>query len=110
MHRVDLLFQLAIWNMFERVNDELPRTNNSIEVWHRAFQENVAACHPTFYRFLDTPKREEVVRVSILQTLGGHPPPAARRRYNDCNERITRIVNNFVNMGMLQIYAALDII
>jgi len=38
--------------MFERVNEELLRTNNSIEGWHRAFQANVVACHPTFYRFL----------------------------------------------------------
>ena len=93
------LFSLDIWNMFHRTQHELPRTNNSIEGWHRAFQANVSAWHPTIYRFLDILKREEsMARVSILQVLGGHPPPPVSRRYVDCNERILRIVDNFPNM------------
>ena len=67
--------------MFNRTQHELPRTNNSIEGRHRAFQANVSACHPAIYRFLDILKREEsMVRVCILQTLGGYPPPPVRRR------------------------------
>ena len=93
------LFSLDIWNIFHRTQHELPGMNNSIEGWHGAFQANVSACHPTIYRFLDILKREEsMARVSILQALGGHPPPPVRRRYVDCNERILRIVDNFPNM------------
>ena len=47
------LFPIDLWNMFNRTDEELPRTNNSIEGWHRGFQSNVSSCHPTFWKFLE---------------------------------------------------------
>ena len=92
------LFPIVLWNMYHRTDDELPRTNNSVEGWHRGFQSHVTACHPIFWKFLDILKREEgLVRVSILQHLGGHPPPPQRRRYVDCNRRILAIVDDYPN-------------
>ena len=44
---------IEVWNMFHRTDDELPRTNNSVEGWHRSFQCSLSACHPTFWKFLD---------------------------------------------------------
>lgn len=32
------LFAVDLWNVLDRLNDNLPRTNNSVEAWHRAFQ------------------------------------------------------------------------
>ena len=66
-------FLNQIWNVFHRTFDELPRTNNSIEGWHRNFQTTVGVNHPSLWRFLDVLKQEEALnRVTILQTLGGH--------------------------------------
>jgi len=31
-------FSIDLWNVHERVVNGLPRTNNSIEAWHRSFQ------------------------------------------------------------------------
>ena len=45
------LFALDLWNMFHRTDDELPRTNNSVEGWHRSFQAHVSSCHPVFGSF-----------------------------------------------------------
>ena len=28
-------FDVAMWNVYNRVEDNLPRTNNSVEGWHR---------------------------------------------------------------------------
>jgi hypothetical protein len=92
------MFNIDLWNMFHRSDDELPRTNNSVEGWHRAFQCHLTCCHPNFWKFISILQREEsIIRVSILQHLGGHPPPPQRRRYADCNARILRIVDNFPN-------------
>ena len=74
--------------MFHRTQQELPRTNNSVVEWHRAFQSNLTltACQPTICRLLDVLKhKESIARVSILQALGGHPPSPVRRQYVDCN-------------------------
>ena len=82
--------------MLHRTDNELPRANNSVEGWHRGFQANISACHPTFWKFLNVLKVEEsVVRVAVLQNEGGHQPLPQRRRYVDCNQRILRIVDDY---------------
>ena len=91
-------FPIDFWNMFHRTDDELPRTNNAVEGWHRGFQAHVSACHPVFWKFLEVLQKEEtVVRVGILQNESSHQPPPQRRRYVDCNQRILRIVDDFPN-------------
>lgn len=70
-------FSIELWNMFHQPNEELPRTNNSTEGWHRSFQGNVSFYHPVFWKFLDILKRKQSInRVAIWQSNGGHPPPA----------------------------------
>ena len=41
VHRRALLFDLALWNMYDQTIGDLPRTNNAVEGWHRRFQANV---------------------------------------------------------------------
>ena len=77
-------FPIEFWNTFHRTDDELPKTNNVVEGWHRGFQAHVSACHLVFWKFLYVLQKEEtVVRVGILQNEGDHQPPAQRRRYTD---------------------------
>ena len=60
-------FNIETWNMFHRTDNELPRTNNAVEGWHRSFQSHVTTCHPSFWKFIDIMKQEEgLVRASIL--------------------------------------------
>ena len=42
------MFPVVLWNMFHRTDEELPRTNNSVEGWHRSFQAHVSSSHPIF--------------------------------------------------------------
>ena len=92
------VFPINLWNIFHRTDAELPRTNNSIEGWHRSFNARVSSYHPTFWKFLDNRKREEsLTRVQILHCLRGHAPPPKRRRYVDSSARILRIVDYYPN-------------
>ncbi|KAL3852100.1 hypothetical protein ACJMK2_015786 [Sinanodonta woodiana] len=34
--RANPRFAVEMWNLHDRVNENLPRTNNSVEAWHRA--------------------------------------------------------------------------
>ena len=39
--RAPPLLAIEIWNVRGRFTDGLPRTNNSVEAWHRSFQQTV---------------------------------------------------------------------
>jgi len=52
-------FAVEFWNMRSRVTDGLPRTNNSVEGWHHAFQSAVSCHHPSFYRLLQHLQKEQ---------------------------------------------------
>lgn len=97
------MFSLNLWNMFHRTYNELPRTNNSVEGWHRRFQSQVSSCHPVFWKFLQMLQNEEsLIRVDIIQNLVGHPPAPQRRRYLDCNRRILAIVDDYANQNRMR--------
>ena len=88
-------FPISIWNMVERTEDDLPRTNNNIEGWHHRFSLNVDGAHPTLWKFIESLKREEsLVRAELAQVLGGHPV-TQKRKYADCAMRIKNIVTAY---------------
>ena len=100
--RGDPTFAQVIWNMHTRARNELPRTNNNVEGWHRGIQFHINACHPNIWKFLDVIKREEnLTRVKITQCLGGHPNVPQKKKYLDCNVRITNIVQNYAALPTL---------
>ena len=85
-HRRAPLFDLALWNMYDQMIGDLPRTNNAVEGWHRRFQANVGAYHPNFWKFIDILKREQSLNhVNISQARAGHQPEPHHSRYQDSN-------------------------
>ena len=96
--RRPLLFPIALWNMLDLTTEDLPRTNNNIEVLRNGFRANVSFTHPTFWTFLDVLLREErIIWVRMLQNQAGHALELQRRRYADSNARILRIVKDYPN-------------
>ena len=57
--RKPALFPAKIWNVYERVLDNLPRTNNSVEGWHHVFDKSVNCHHPDVYHFINLLRKEE---------------------------------------------------
>ena len=84
--------------MFQRTDNKLPRTNNTVEGWDRIFQAHVYACRPVFWKFLEVLQTKETVAiVGNLQTEGGHQLLLQRRRNVDGNQIILRIFNDLPN-------------
>ena len=89
--------------MYNQTLDDLPRTNNAVEGWHRSFQANVGAYHPNFWKFIDILKGEQnLTQVNIAQARAGHQPEPQRRRYLDSNQRIKNIVQDYHNRDIMQ--------
>ena len=53
------LFPIRLRNVFTRVIDQQPRTNNCVEGWHNGFQSSLSCSHPTIGRLLTSLQREQ---------------------------------------------------
>ena len=51
------LFPINVWNVFMRIRDNLPRSNNSMEAFHQASKPD--APHPHIWKFIAFLQREE---------------------------------------------------
>ncbi|KII71404.1 hypothetical protein RF11_11510 [Thelohanellus kitauei] len=62
-------FAIEIWNQYDRVMNNLGRTNNNIEEWHRAFSSLAFARHPKISVFLEVLKNEQNISDLKINTL-----------------------------------------
>lgn len=53
------LFPLELWNLYGVGLHDFPGTNKAVEGWHRAFQNQVTAYHPNFWKFNECMKKEQ---------------------------------------------------
>lgn len=95
--RADPKFPIHIWNVRDRVLQGLPRTNNSVEGWHHAFQQTVDCHHPSIFKLIDQFRKEQD-RVEIeLQRFrtGIRYPEASKQKYVQLNRRLETLVGNY---------------
>jgi hypothetical protein len=48
---------------------KLPRTNNAVEGWHRAFQTSVGASHPSIYNLIEKLHLEQASSERVLTRI-----------------------------------------
>ena len=88
-------FEMDVWNMFDRTQDELPRTINHAEGWHWRFNDNCDGVHPNIWKFIRALQREEgIIRSEVHQPLGDHVFDAIKQ-YVQWDERVKNTVNTY---------------
>ena len=55
-------FHVSMWNVYDRTVDNLPRTNNSVEGFHRGFESMIQATKPDVWKFLDAIQRQQTLQ------------------------------------------------
>ena len=81
--------------MYARTDEQLPRTENSVEGWHRSFQAGFGSYYPIFWRYLSHLIKEDAVHeLRRSQLLVGQQAPPSRKRYADCNARLLTVVRD----------------
>lgn len=92
--RVSPRFPIPSWNVYSRVTDGLPRTNNSVEGWHRAFQQCVDCHHPSVYKIVKHFQNEQDhVEIQMQRFRDGiHNTVGSRPRYIQLNRRLNAIL------------------
>ena len=90
------MFPPRLWNCYTRVLEELPRTTNTCEAWHRRLNILVGKHHPSLFVFLDQIQEEVgVIDFQMDRGHGGESPPKKRKKYEDLDTRILRIVSRY---------------
>ncbi len=88
--------------MHGRVVDNLPRTNNSIEGWHHAFDLRVGITHPNTKRLIQKLRQEAADHELELEQLRlGIQAPPPKKKYQTKNLRLQNIVANFDDRDIL---------
>ncbi|XP_068237231.1 uncharacterized protein [Palaemon carinicauda] len=59
--RMEPIFAIASWNVRERVINQLPRSNNSLEGLHNALQYSLSCQHPSIWKLIEILKKEEAI-------------------------------------------------
>jgi hypothetical protein len=82
--------------MYDRVVQDLPRSNNSIEGWHHAFNNRVSIKHPSITKLAKCISREQSrFEIDIERLRAGEQPKKKRKVYANLDERIKRIVSSY---------------
>ena len=89
-------FNVALWSCYDRVEKDLPKTNNSVEGWHRGFMQQVSSYHPTIWKFLDALKREQDLNEINLEKINsGQEFKKTSKKYEACAARLKNLVTRF---------------
>ena len=88
------MFDHEFWNVHDRVIASVPRSNNSVEGWHKAFGRRVAITHPNIVKLAEKIGREQSkFEVNMAKILQGHDIKMKETCYQRMDERISRLVN-----------------
>nr|KAI8766140.1 activating transcription factor 7-interacting protein 1 isoform X3 [Biomphalaria glabrata] len=97
-------FPIALWNVRDRVQDNLPRTNNSVERWHHTFQQSIDGHHLNVYKLISHFLREqENTENKILRYNAGERSKAASKtKYLQLNRRLEAILPMYGNKPVME--------
>ena len=92
---------LFIGNVLITVLLNVRRTNNSVEGWHRGFNQLIASSHPTIWEFIDHLKKEQSLNeMKIEEYIAGQQPAVFRKIYRDTAKRVEDIVFDYENRNI----------
>ena len=95
------LFPIRLWNVFTRVIDQQPRTNNCVEGWHNGFQSSLSYSHPTIGRFLTSLQREQSFQEANLAKWEAGEMKPQSKTIKMRNEIIQNLVSDYANRDTL---------
>nr|KAG5697851.1 hypothetical protein BaRGS_017108 [Batillaria attramentaria] len=85
-------FDVAMWNVYNRVEDNLPRTNNSVEGWHRAFDQRMSVTHPTLARLVSKLRKEQASTELMIEQHAMGVRMRKNKQYKVVNTRLQALV------------------
>ncbi|KAL8604295.1 hypothetical protein ACOMHN_023665 [Nucella lapillus] len=100
-HRRRPKFDVAMWNVYNRVGDNLPRTNNSVEGWHCAFDQRMSVTHPTLGRLVIKLRKEQARTELMLEQRAMGVRMRKNKQYEVVNTRLQALVARYAQKDAL---------
>ena len=93
------LFDIKLWNVRGRVEDDLPRTNNSVEGWHRAFDQRINVTHPSKSKLVKKLVLEQSGHeVTLEQFRATATLPRQKVKYRQVTARLNTIMDTYFDV------------
>ena len=89
------LFEPRMWNTFERTAHGLPRTTNSLEGWHRAFEQRMAVTHPSVCRLVSKLRKEQSDWELTIEMVNSGVALRSKKKYQILNTRLMSIIEKY---------------
>ena len=83
--------------MYERVRQQLPRTNNVVEGWHNAFNSSVGCSHPSVSKLFKSLQREQSLQEAKLIKWESGDTIVRSKKSIERDERIQLLVGDYEN-------------
>ena len=93
--RDEPMFSRSLWNVRERVLNDLPRTNNSVEAFNCAIQSTVTSYNPNVWKLIMALQKEEGLVQAKLNHIQRGEPPKRKKKYVTLDKRLKNLVENY---------------
>ena len=101
-------FSYSWWGVLDRVYENLPRTNNSVEGWHSSFNRHVGCHHANIWKLIAVLKNDDdITCITLVKILQGNPPKNPNPVYSRLNARVVTVVNSYDNRTPMEFLRAI---
>ena len=97
------IFSIHMWNVYDRTMNGQERTNNNAEAANRRLQSVRQMDHPSIWKFVDGLRKVQKERNLVFeQMVAGNPPPMKRCKYQQADDRILALIQDFANRPIME--------
>ena len=101
-HRRNPSFALGNWNCYDSVMNELAKTNNAVEGFHRGFSSILGGANPTVFKLVASLMQQQAItQTKLEQALAGVVQDAQRTRYAETAAHLKNVVMRFGTISNL---------
>jgi MULE transposase-like protein/FLYWCH-type zinc finger protein len=88
-------YPIGLWNCFQSILDNLPKTNNTCEGFNHALSNLIGASHPTIYKLIDGLKSEQALtELKMNQFMAGNIAPS-NKKYSQAAQKLKSVVEEY---------------
>ena len=85
----------------KRVDEDLPRINNTDEGFHSALRSSITCKHPNIWKFIAALKKEEELQQTKIIHVNRGDAPTRKKIYKSIDRQLKTLVNTYDNSNKI---------